>query len=199
MVHGKGSLLGKMPGDEWQRFANLRLLLTYQMTSPGKKLLFMGSEFGQWREWRKRGNSTGTCCSIPPHAGVQRLARDLNRLYARHAGPARTGFRPASGFSWIDCHDADQSVLSWLRWARDGSFVVVVLNFTPVPRSRLPHRRAGGRALPRNLQQRFAPTTAAATSAIQGRSTACEGEWMNRPANLEITIPPLAAVVLRLE
>ena len=133
VVHGKGSLLGKMPGDEWQRFANLRLLLTYQMTAPGKKLLFMGCELAQGHEWRDREELPWHLLQWPQHQGMKDLVRDLNRLYAELPALHDLDFS-GDGFSWIDCHDADQSVISWLRQARDGSFVVVVLNLTPVPR-----------------------------------------------------------------
>ena len=154
VVHGKGSLLGKMPGDDWQRFANLRLLLAYQVAAPGKKLLFMGGEFGQWREWNASGELDWDLLANAPHAGMQRLVRDLNRLYARTRRCTSSIFEPA-GFAWIDCHDTEQSVLAFLRMARDGGFVVVALNFTPVPRTgyRIGVPRPG--RLPRDAEQRL--------------------------------------------
>jgi 1,4-alpha-glucan branching enzyme len=133
VVHGKSSLLGKMPGDEWQRFANLRLLLAYQMLAPGKKLQFMGAELGQPWEWRAGEELPWQLLQYPLHAGVKSLVRELNLLYRGEAALHELDFSP-DGFQWIDCHDADQSVISWLRRSRDGRHAVVVLNFTPVPR-----------------------------------------------------------------
>ncbi len=135
VVHGKGSLLARMPGDDWQRFANLRALLGYQWFFPGKKLLFMGSEFGQSHEWNENGQLDWWLLNAGPyHAGLQKFVADLNRLY--QAAPAlwQADYDPA-GFSWIDCNDRDNSVLSFLRQTADGrSQVVVILNLTPVPR-----------------------------------------------------------------
>ncbi|MEW5944164.1 MAG: 1,4-alpha-glucan branching protein GlgB [Pseudomonadota bacterium] len=133
VVHGKRSLLDKMPGDAWQKFANLRLLLTYQMTYPGKKLNFMGNEFGHGREWQVGGELDWWLLERDWHRGVQDLCRDLNRLYRDTPALHEQDFTH-EGFSWIDCHDADQSVLSYLRRAKNGSFVAAVFNFTPVPR-----------------------------------------------------------------
>ena len=134
VVHGKGALLGKMPGDAWQRAANLRLLLTCQAATPGKKLLFMGCEFGQPWEWSERNELGWSLLQDPSHAGMQRLARDLNRLYRDRPALHDLDFEP-QGFSWIDCHDADQSVVSWLRHSRNGDVVAIILNFTPMPRT----------------------------------------------------------------
>ena len=135
MVHGKGSLLAKMPGDEWQRFANLRALLAYQWFFPGKQLLMMGGEFGQSSEWNANASLDWWLLDQGPfHRGVQRLVRDLNRLYQNEPALWQADYDPA-GFSWIDCGDSDNSVLSFLRQTSDGSRqVVVVLNLTPVLR-----------------------------------------------------------------
>lgn len=133
VVHGKGSLLSRMPGDDWQKFANLRLLLGYQYTQPGKKLLFMGGDIGQWREWDYNSSVDWHLLRYEPHQGIQRLVRDLNRLY--RALPALHDLDCApEGFQWIDCHDSDQSTLSYLRRSRRGESVIVAFNFTPVPR-----------------------------------------------------------------
>ena len=133
VVHGKGSMLNKMPGDEWQRHANLRALYTYQFTHPGKKLMFMGTEFGQGLEWNSAGVLDWYVLQYPQHQGMQRLVRDLNHLYRTSPALHRYEF-DWPGFEWIDCHDAHQSVLSFLRKGNAGEVMVVVLNLTPVPR-----------------------------------------------------------------
>ena len=134
VVHGKGSLIEKMPGDHWQRFANLRAMYGYMWSHPGKKLLFMGGEFAQWREWVHDGQLDWWALQQPEHAGVRRWIADLNAVYRAEPALHEVDFE-AAGFEWIDTHDADQSVLSYLRRARDGSPVLVACNFTPVPRA----------------------------------------------------------------
>jgi 1,4-alpha-glucan branching enzyme len=133
VVYGKRSLLNKMPGDDWQKFANLRLLYGYMYTMPAKKLLFMGGEIGQWNEWYFEQSLDWHLLSSPLHKGVQSWCRDLNMAYkdipAMHAGDCHSW-----GFEWIDCQDVEQSVLSYMRKTRDGAPVVVCCNFTPVPR-----------------------------------------------------------------
>lgn len=134
VVHGKGSLLAKMPGDDWQKFANLRLLLGYQYLQPGKKLLFMGGEFGQWREWNHDTPLDWHLLQFAPHEGVQRWVQDLNRVYRDEPSLHRLDCEPA-GFSWIDCCDSHNSVIAFLRKGRDDDRpVIVACNFTPVPR-----------------------------------------------------------------
>ncbi len=135
VVHGKGSLLTKMPGDDWQRFANLRTLLGYQWTHPGKKLLFMGSEFGQWREWNHDRSLDWHLLEHGQHQGVSLWLRDLNRLYRNEPALYERDFTP-DGFSWVDCHDWEQSTLSYLRQGNDpDDTLLVVCNFTPVTRT----------------------------------------------------------------
>ena len=138
VVYGKGSLIGKMPGDDWQKFANLRLLFGYMWTHPGKKLLFMGGEFGQRSEWTHEGSlDWATLDGDPPnnrHRGVQRWVEDLNRFYREHPALHQLDFDQA-GFEWLQAQDAENSVLVFLRRARNGRAVLVVVNFTPVPRS----------------------------------------------------------------
>jgi len=134
VVYGKGSLLGRMPGDEWQKRANLRALYGYMYGHPGKKLLFMGGEFGQWNEWYHERSLDWHLLERPEHQGLQRWVRDLNTLYRAeptlHAGDFR-----ADGFQWIDFHDAERSVIAFLRRAPGGSdWILVACNFTPVPR-----------------------------------------------------------------
>ncbi len=134
VVYGKGSLINKMPGDEWQQFANLRLLLGHMWAHPGKKLLFMGGEFGQRSEWTHEGTLDWAALEKAPHSGLQRWVEDLNRLYRNTPALYQLDFEPA-GFEWIDGGNADNSVLTYLRRANDGTMLLVVANFTPVPRS----------------------------------------------------------------
>ncbi|MBM3312183.1 MAG: 1,4-alpha-glucan branching protein GlgB, partial [Candidatus Aminicenantes bacterium] len=134
VVHGKGSLLGKMPGDDWRKRANLRLLFGLQFGHPGKKLVFMGGEFGQGREWNHDGSLDWGLLEVPGHAGLRRWVADLNAFHRTEPALHERDFEPA-GFEWVDCRDADHSVLAFLR--RDGSRtrpVLAVFNFTPVPR-----------------------------------------------------------------
>ena len=136
VVHGKGSLRGRMPGDDWQGFANLRALLGYQWLFPGKKLLFMGCEIGQRAEWNANGSLDWHLLDQGPfHGGVQRFVEDLNRLYREQAGLWESDF-DYEGFFWVDCTDQDNSVMSFVRQNRDhSSRLLVVLNLTPVPRT----------------------------------------------------------------
>ncbi|HEX5139808.1 MAG TPA: 1,4-alpha-glucan branching protein GlgB [Dehalococcoidia bacterium] len=134
VVHGKASMIGKMPGDEWQKFANLRLLYAYMTGQPGKKMLFMGDEFGQWKEWNHDESLEWHLTQYDRHTGLQQMVGDLNRLYqtepALHEGDAES-----FGFQWIDANDADRSILTFLRKGRvENDVIVVACNFTPVPR-----------------------------------------------------------------
>jgi len=134
VVYGKGSLLGKMPGDEWQRFANLRALLGYMYAQPGKKLLFMGIEIAQWSEWQHDQSLDWHALDDPRHAGMRQWVRDLNRLYRSESALHELDCEPA-GFEWIDCRDAESSIVILLRKGRrDERVVLVTCNFTPVPR-----------------------------------------------------------------
>jgi 1,4-alpha-glucan branching enzyme len=134
VVYGKGSLLGKMPGDEWQKFANLRLLLGYMYAQPGKKLLFMGGEFGQWREWNHEESLDWHLLDYPLHRGIKRWVEDLNNLYRSERALYELDFDPL-GFEWIDCNDSQQIVISLVRKGRASEdTVIVVSNFTPIPR-----------------------------------------------------------------
>jgi 1,4-alpha-glucan branching enzyme len=198
VVHGKGSLLNKMPGDEWQKHANLRALYAYQFTHPGKKLLFMGTEFGQGREWDSTGVLDWYVLDYPLHQGMQRLVRDLNGLYARLPALHHYEF-DWQGFEWIDCHDAQQSVISYLRKGEGDELVVVVLNLTPV--SRLGYRIG----VPRPGRYRELLNS---DSAYYGGSNIGNGPdalvaedqpWMNRSHSLALTLPPLGALVLGFE
>ena len=193
-MHGKGSLFTKMPGDEWQKFANLRLLLSYQATMPGKKLGFMGNEFGQRNEWYSQRELDWALLADAGHGGVQRLARDLNRIYRDTAALHELDFEQA-GFAWIDCHDANQSVVSFVRRARDGSFAVVVLNFTPVPR----HGYRIGVPAPGHYRELFNSDSryyGGGDVGNNGRLEATSAPWMGQPAQLELALPPLAGLIV---
>jgi 1,4-alpha-glucan branching enzyme len=134
VVYGKRSLIGKMPGDDWQKFANLRALFGYMYAQPGKKLLFMGGEFGQWREWVHDSSLDWDLLNYPLHAGLQRWVQDLNRLYRSEPALHEMDCDPA-GFEWIDCDDADSSVVTLIRKGKSNPTMILVLcNFTPVPR-----------------------------------------------------------------
>jgi 1,4-alpha-glucan branching enzyme len=132
VVHMKRSMLDKMPGDVWQKFANLRLLYTYQYAHPGKKLLFMGSEFGQWDEWSERRELDWIIAGMDRHAGLRNLLHDLNHLYRDNPAMYVYDFN-GEGFQWLTCDDADNSVLAFMRRSKYES-VVCAFNFTPVPR-----------------------------------------------------------------
>ena len=196
VVHGKGSLLGRMPGDRWQKFANLRLYFTFMYGHPGKKLLFMGGEFGQAREWNHDASLDWHLLDDPPHRGVQRLVRDLNRLYRATPALHERDFEP-EGFEWIDGNDRQQSVISFIRRARDGAdFVVVVCNFTPVPR----HGYRIGVPAPgpyRELLNSDAGVYGGSGLGNRGRVVAENVPCHGRPHSLGLELPPLGAVVLQ--
>jgi 1,4-alpha-glucan branching enzyme len=194
VVHGKGSLIGRMPGDEWQQFASLRLLFGYMWTHPGKKLLFMGGEFGQKREWQHDESLEWHVLKYPLHSGVQRWVRDLNRVYRETPALYELDFSEA-GFSWIDCDDADVSVISFLRRDRSGGVALVACNFTPVPRERyrigVPH---GGR-----WRERLNSDAADYGGSGQGNLGALDAAQI--PAHghgfsLHLRLPPLGVVIL---
>ena len=195
VVHGKYSLLGKMPGDEWQRFANLRLLYTYMYTYPGAKLLFMGCELGEPGEWRHQGQLSWELLERAPHRGLQQLVGDLNRLYRDEPSLHRNGF-DAAGFEWVDCHDSTQSVLSYLR--RDGEdFRIVVLNFTPVVRTNycIGVPSAGHYREVLNSDSRFYGGSDVGNDPdIESQGTS----WMGQADSICLTLPPLGALVLTL-
>jgi 1,4-alpha-glucan branching enzyme len=195
VVHGKGSMLGKMPGDERQRHANLRALYTYQFTHPGKKLMFMGTEFGQGLEWNSAGVLDWYVLQYPLHQGMQRLVMDLNRLYRTSPSLYRHEF-DWQGFEWIDCHDAQQSVLSFLRKGDAGEIMVVVLNLTPVPRDGY---RIGVPFGGRYREVLNSDSEFYGGSNIGNGSRdllAEERPWMDRPYSLALTLPPLAGILL---
>jgi 1,4-alpha-glucan branching enzyme len=195
VVHGKGSLLTKMPGDRWQKLANLRSLYAYMWAHPGKKLLFMGSEFAQEQEWSHERSLDWHLLESREHAGIQALVRDLNRLYRDEPALWEVDSDP-SGFWWIEPNDADNNVVAFARQSRGGERVVVfVANLSPVPR---PAYRLG---LPRATKWREAINT---DSTFYGGSDVGNlGSvqpdpipWHGQPVSAEVTLPPLAAVWL---
>jgi 1,4-alpha-glucan branching enzyme len=194
IVHGKGSLLDKMPGDDWQRFANLRLLYTFMFTYPGKQLLFMGNEFAQGREWSEERALDWHLTDYPGHNGLQTLIGDLNRAHRDEPPLHRYDF-DAKGFEWVDCHDAAQSVLSYLRWA-DGEFVLGLFNFTPVPR----HDYRIGVPEPGVYSELINSDSEFYGGSNVGNfpELVAESEpWMGRSYSLRLTLPPLAGLVLK--
>ena len=197
VVHGKGSLLGRMPGDEWQKFANLRALFGMMYMQPGKKLLFMGGEFGQWREWDHESALDWALLEFPLHAGLQRWVADLNRLYRATPAAHALDF-DAAGFEWIDADDHRNSVLTWLRHGpAPAQPVLVACNLTPIPRSAyrvgVP---AGGL-----WQERLNSDAEVYGGSGWGNYGGVEAEavaWHGRPWSLSLTLPPLAVVALEM-
>jgi 1,4-alpha-glucan branching enzyme len=197
VVHGKRSLLGRMPGDDWQKFANLRLLLGWMHATPGKKLLFMGGELAQWHEWNHDGQLDWALAGQPMHAGIGRWLRDLNSMHRSEPALHELDFDPA-GFSWVDSNDSEQSVASVLRSAdtRTGAGpVVAAFNFTPVPRPgyRLGVPRGG---FWRELLNSDAEAYGGSGWGNQGGVPSEEVPWHGRPHSLPVTLPPLGAVFL---
>jgi len=195
VAHGKGSLLAKMPGDHWQQFANLRSFLCYMWAHPGKKLLFMGGEFGQWREWSSREPLDWALTEFPAHRGLMDLLRDLNGLL--RATPCLHELdNEWGGFEWVDLSDHASSVLSFLRKARDGSQLLCVFNFTPVVREGygLGCRHEGfWREIFNSDSPRYGGSGVGNGEGVHARK-ALEGMW---PQHLELTLPPLGAVFLQ--
>jgi 1,4-alpha-glucan branching enzyme len=197
VTHGKGSLIGKMSGDQWQRFANLRTYLGFMWTHPGKKLLFMGGEFAQEREWNHDIGLDWQLLGDPLHSGVHRLVRDLNRLYRATPALHQRDCEP-EGFSWIDAANSSESVLSYMRWGADGDLAVVVCNFTPVPRQ---DYRIG---VPRPGRYHERINTDAldyAGSGIGnfGTITADPVAMHGQPCSLRLWLPPLATLIFTRE
>lgn len=196
VVHGKGSLLARMPGDDWQQFANLRLLLGYMYAHPGKKLLFMGSEFAQGREWTHDHSLDWHLLDVPQHAGVHRWVQALGHFYKTHPALFRDDFSPA-GFEWVDAADRDQSVLSFLRKspAKDEEVLLIIANFTPVPRYGYRVGVPGGHSWRPELNS---DDGAYGGSGIgPGPRLRAEPVGMHgRPYSLALTLPPLAVVFL---
>ncbi|MBI2851520.1 MAG: 1,4-alpha-glucan branching protein GlgB [Chloroflexi bacterium] len=196
VVHGKGSLLGKMPGDDWQKLANLRLLFGYMYAQPGKKLLFMGGEFGQWREWCHDESLEWHLLQYAPHQGVQKWVADLNRLYGNE--PALHELDCSSdGFEWIDCNDADSSVITLLRKAKSTDDVILVAaNFTPLPRfNYVVGVPRGGfwQELLNSDGAEYGGSGLGNSGGVHAAPTPCHG----RSHSLSLTLPPLSTLFFR--
>jgi len=196
VVHGKGALLSKMPGDLWQKFANLRLLYGYMYGQPGKKLLFMGGEIGQWREWNHDESLEWHLLQYSSHTGLQKWVADLNRVYRSESSLHELDNAP-SGFEWIDCNDSDQSALSFIRKGRSSDGITLVAcNFTPIPRF---HYRIG---VPRGgfwkeILNSDAPEYGGSGIGNLGGTWADEHPFHNRPCSLNIALPPLSVVFFK--
>ena len=194
VVHGKGSLLGKMPGDRWQKFANLRAYYGFMFAHPGKKLLFMGGEIAQEREWNHDSSLDWHLLDDPMHRGVQAVVRDLNHAY-RSLPALHQQDCVAQGFEWLELHDSEQSVLGFLRRAADGRIVVAVCNFTPVPRwgYRL------GVPLPGHYRERINTDSEIYGGSNMGNAGGVMAQDIGshgRPHSLSLTLPPLATIIL---
>jgi 1,4-alpha-glucan branching enzyme len=197
VVYGKGSLIGKMPGDDWQKFANLRALFGYMWGHPGKKLLFMGGEFAQRREWTHDGELEWWVSSLPEHAGVQRLVRDLNAVYRSEPALHRIDFSP-DGFEWLDVDNAEASVLAFLRKAGDSPPILVVCNLTPVPR----HNYLIGvpkRGIWREVLNSDAREYGGAGWGNMGGVESVPVSTHGRVESVNLTLPPLSTLMLRWE
>jgi 1,4-alpha-glucan branching enzyme len=196
VVYGKGSMVAKMPGDDWRKFANLRLFYGFMIGHPGKKLLFMGGEFGQWAEWNHDASLDWHLLQHPFHAGLRRWVRDLNTFYRGEPSLYEVDFDP-SGFEWVDCNDFERSVVSFIRKGKDSNRVALfVCNFTPVPRH---NYRVG---VPLDVEWKEVLNSDASLYGGSGQGnmggvTASPLPVHGRPYSLNMTIPPLAVVVFR--
>ncbi len=194
VVHGKGSMINKMPGDEWQRFANLRLLYTFMFTYPGKKLLFMGCEFGQGTEWNATQELDWYVLDYPHHSGLKTLVKDLNKIYTTHPALFQHDFEH-EGFEWVDCHDVNHSIISFRRKTNKEE-LIVILNFTPVVREnyRIGVPAEGQYTEIFNSDSSYYNGSNTGNGYIPSEPT----PWMNLPHSVNLTLPPLAGIVLKL-
>ena len=195
VVHMKHSMLSKMPGDDWQKFANLRLLYAYMYTHPGKNLLFMGSEFGQWSEWNHQNSLDWHLLEWGKHKGLQQLVKDLNKVSKKEKALHEID-ADWRGFEWIDVSDADNSLISFIRRGKNADdFVVVVLNFTPTVHHgyQIGVPKDGKYEVVMNTDSEYYGGSNAGDSVINAKW----GDWHNQPAYINATIPPLAALILK--
>lgn len=198
VVYGKGSLLQKMPGDTWQKFANLRLLLSYMYAQPGKKLLFMGDEFGQLNEWYHESGLDWALLDDPFHKGIQCLVIDLNRIYRSEPALHELEF-DGKGFEWIDCNDSEQSSLTLVRrGVSDENVLIAAFNFTPVPRQKYRVGAPMG-GFWKEILNSDALVYGGSGQGNLGRAESQPVSFHGRPYSLEITLPPLAAVFFKWE
>jgi len=196
VVHGKGSLLGKMPGDDWQKFANLRLLFGYMYAQPGKKLLFMGGEFGQWREWAHDEDLEWNLLDYPSHSGLKRWVEDLNRLYREQPALYEVDFEQ-TGFEWIDCNDVEHSAVSFVRKGRSpNELLAAVCNFTPTTHSNyrigVPHPGYWKELLNSDAKD-YGGSGQGNLGGVEASPISLHG----RPYSLTFTLPPLAIVFFK--
>jgi 1,4-alpha-glucan branching enzyme len=196
VVHLKKSLISKMPGDQWQQFANLRLLYAYMFTQPGKKLLFMGGDIAQYDEWNHEMSVQWDLLKYPYHQGLQNLVKDLNQLYRTEPSLYQYDFSQA-GFEWINCHDSSQSILSYLRKS-DHESVLVILNFTPMPRD---DYRIGvhTHGFYEEILNTDAQIYGGSNMGNIGGVISDEEPWGDFEHSISITVPPLAVVILKLK
>jgi 1,4-alpha-glucan branching enzyme len=198
VVYGKGSLIGKMPGDDWQMFANLRALFGYMWAHPGKKLLFMGGEFGQRREWTHDGELEWWVSELPGHAGVKRLIGDLNRVYRRESALHQIDFSP-EGFEWVDVGNSEMSMIAFLRKsAGDGAPLLVVCNFTPVPRANF-LIGVPSRGIWREIINTDARDYGGSGWGNMGGVESAPVGSHGRVESLTLNLPPLSTLILRWE
>jgi 1,4-alpha-glucan branching enzyme len=197
VVHGKASILSKMPGDDWQKFANLRLLLGYMYGEPGKKMLFMGSEFGQWQEWDHDHALEWHLLKYENHQKIRDYVRELNRVYHQEPAMHEIDFSH-DGFEWIDFRDADSSVVSFIRRDKKGDILVFVFNFTPVPKA---YYRVGVpvNGFYREILNSDSRNFGGSDMGLKGGIHSDEVEWHGRPCSVNLTIPPLAMLILKPE
>jgi len=199
VVYGKGSMLRKMPGDDWQKFANLRLLYGFMFGHPGKKLLFMGDEFGQWSEWNHDSSLEWHLLQEPFHAGLKRWVRDLNTLYRGESLLHDLDFNPA-GFEWVDCKDSQRSVISFLRRGRNpNDQLLFVCNFTPVPRQNYRVGVPWVKGDWKEILNSDAPLYGGSGQGNFGGLSTAPLPLHGRPFSLNMTLPPLGILVFRPE
>jgi 1,4-alpha-glucan branching enzyme len=195
VVHGKGSILGRMPGDEWQRFANLRAYYAFMWAHPGKKLLFMGSEFGQREEWAASGSLDWAALGDPKHEGVRKLVRDLNALYRETPALHRRDTQ-ADGFEWVEADAAETSVYAFLRLdGADAAPVLAAFNFTPVPRTVRLGVPSGGRwtEMLNTDAAHYGGSGVGNLGGVEAEDVSAQG----RPFSIEVALPPLAGVLFQ--
>jgi len=198
VVHGKRALLAKMPGDVWQQFANLRSLYAFQVTHPGKKMLFMGCEIGQWNEWNSKQSLDWNLLDYIPHQQVRRLVADLNHLYQAEPSLYEVDFE-WQGFEWIDFHDTDNSVVVFQRRARDpNNHLVVVCNFTPIPRERY-HIGVPAPCFYREVLNTDAAQYGGSGVTNSPGRQAVPMPWQNQPCHIDVTLPPLGIAIFKPE
>jgi 1,4-alpha-glucan branching enzyme len=196
VVHGKGSLLNKMPGDEWRKFANARAFLAYMYAHPGKKLLFMGSEIGQYEEWNANGSVRWELLQFDPHRKLQALVRELNRFYREHAALFQVDFH-YTGFEWVDFRDVQNSVIAFIRRGQDPShFLLFCCNFTPVVRENydfgVPEEGFYTEVLNTDAE-RYGGSNVGNGGVVSSNPVPRH----DRPYSITVTLPPLAVVAFR--